>query len=242
MTAFASAVAAFVTPVLAVERTAAPAVCTSDGSLDAVPDVPFKPSQNFAHADPRFVLTVEAALLVPVPPTMDCQIPSMVVCKFVVAVPAVVFAVFAVPCAVAAFVTPVFAVERTALAAVCTSLGSFPVEPVVPFSPSQKFDHAVCKFVTTEASGLPVWLPPKMDCQIPSTVDCTPACAVAAFVTPVFAVDRTPAPATRTSDGSLAVDPVLPVSPSQNSAQPFCKLVITDANVLFVDVPPNTER
>ena len=66
-----------------------------------------------------------------------------------VAVFAVLFAVLAVPCAVAAlampvlaFVDAVVAVDRTAPATVCTSAGSLLVAPEEPFSPSHRLAHA----------------------------------------------------------------------------------------------------
>ena len=62
-----------------------------------------------------------------------------------------VCAVTALPSAVAALVTPVFAVDRTADATVWTSVGSLPVLPDDPFRPSQKLLHAVCSLVLTVA-------------------------------------------------------------------------------------------
>ena len=107
--ALAMPVFAFVFAVSDVDLTAAATVLTSEGSLDVAPDVPFSPSQKLAHARASFVLTVDAAAPVAVPPSTACTVPSTTVCRFVVAVFAVEFAVFAVPCAAAAFAMAVFA-------------------------------------------------------------------------------------------------------------------------------------
>ena len=139
-----------VNAVPAVDFTAAATVFTSEGSFDVAPVVPLSPSQKFAHARASLSLTVAGAAPVAVPPSMAWTVESTTVCRFVVAVFAVVCAATAFPSAVTAFpsavtafasavaalVRAVPAVVFTAAAAVYASAGNLVVLPVVPFRPS----------------------------------------------------------------------------------------------------------